>query len=84
MTSTKWTAALSRWFDRDQPITDEPTKQRTQLRLGVIGVCALAALAVAVAALYVVPLGKRTYTAELSEAQSVKPGDDIRLAGVPV
>lgn len=84
MTSTKWTAALSRWFDRDQPITDEPTKQRTQLRLGVIGVCAVAALAVAVAALYVVPLGKRTYTAELSEAQSVKPGDDIRLAGVPV
>lgn len=79
-----WTAAMGRWFDRDQPITDEPTKLRKQLRLGVIGVCAVAVLAVAVGALYVVPLGKRTYTAELSEAQSVKPGDDIRLAGVPV
>ncbi|MGW5384235.1 MCE family protein [Nocardia sp. NPDC003963] len=81
---TQWAAALNRWFDRDQPITDEPTKMRKQLRLGVIGVCAVAALAVAVGALYVVPLGKRTYTAELSEAQSVKPGDDVRLAGVPV
>ncbi|MGW6331229.1 MCE family protein [Nocardia rhamnosiphila] len=79
-----WAAAVGRWFDRDQPITDEPTKLRKQLRLGVIGVCAVAVLAVAVGALYVVPLGKRTYTAELSEAQSVKPGDDIRLAGVPV
>ncbi|WP_328391422.1 MlaD family protein [Nocardia sp. NBC_00416] len=82
--STGAKAVLVRWFDRDQPITDEPTKLRKQLRLGVIGLCAVAVLAVAVGALYVVPLGKRTYTAELAEAQSVKPGDDIRLAGVPV
>ncbi|MEU1986084.1 MCE family protein [Nocardia sp. NPDC019395] len=84
MTFARFPSALGRWFDRDQLITDEPTKLRKQLRLGIIGVCAVVALGVAVGALYVVPLGKKTYTAELSEAQSVKTGDDIRLAGVPV
>lgn len=77
-------SAPGRWFDRDQPITDEPTKLRKQLRLGIAGLCAVVVLGVAVGALYVIPLGKKTYTAELSEAQSVKAGDDIRLAGVPV
>lgn len=84
MNLPRWAAAPARWFDRDQPITDEPTKLRKQLRLGIIGLCGVLVLAVAVGALYVVPLGKKTYTAELSEAQSVKTGDDIRLAGVPV
>ncbi|MEU4313015.1 MCE family protein [Nocardia sp. NPDC024068] len=84
LTFTGSRSALARWFDRDRPITDEPTALRRQLRLGIIGLCFVALLAVGAGALYVVPLGKATYTAELSEAQSVKPGDDIRLAGVPV
>lgn len=77
-------AVLLCWSDRDRPITDEPTGLRRQLRLGIIGLCGVLVLAVAVATLYVVPLGKTTYTAELREAQSVKTGDDIRVAGVPV
>lgn len=84
MNLSRLKSALGRWFDRDRPITDEPTNLRRQLRLGIAGLCAVAVLGVAVGALYVIPLGKKTYTAELSEAQSVKAGDDIRLAGVPV
>nr|WP_232541492.1 MlaD family protein [Nocardia bovistercoris] len=38
----------------------------------------------AVAILYVIPLGDRTYTADLTEAQSVRVGDDVRLAGISV
>ncbi|WP_245669423.1 MCE family protein [Nocardia speluncae] len=77
-------SASGRWFDRHHSITDEPTNLRRQLRLGIAGICTVAVLGVAVGALYVIPLGKHTYTAELSEAQSVRAGDDIRLAGVPV
>ncbi|WP_280421135.1 MCE family protein [Nocardia carnea] len=84
MNIARWKSVPARWFDRDRPITDEPTNLRRQLRLGIAGICAVAVLGVAVGALYVLPLGKQTYTAELSEAQSVKAGDDIRLAGVPV
>ncbi|WP_280399843.1 MCE family protein [Nocardia carnea] len=84
MRLARWAAAPARWFDRDRPVTDEPTKLREQLRLGIIGLCGVLVLGIAVGVLYVVPLGKKTYTAELSEAQSVKTGDDIRLAGVPV
>ncbi len=38
----------------------------------------------AVAVLYAVPFGKRTYTAWLAEAESVRVGDDVRLAGISV
>ncbi|ONM47270.1 MlaD family protein [Nocardia donostiensis] len=75
---------LGRVFDNDRPITDEPTRLRKELRLGLIGVLALVVAVIAVGMLYVVPFGKDTYTAELSEAQSVRVGDDVRLAGIPV
>ncbi|MGW6425122.1 MlaD family protein [Nocardia sp. NPDC055053] len=39
---------------------------------------------VAAGVLYVLPFGKTTYHARLSEAGAVEVGDDIRLAGVPV
>ncbi|MBB5915014.1 phospholipid/cholesterol/gamma-HCH transport system substrate-binding protein [Nocardia transvalensis] len=65
-------------------MVDETTTHRREIRYGIIGVVFVAVLAVAAGVLYVVPFGKKTYTAELSEAQSVKAGDDIRVAGVPV
>lgn len=68
----------------DTPIMDEPTRLRKELRLGIIGAVALVIAAVAAAVVYVVPFGKTTYTAELTEAQSVKAGDDVRLAGISV
>ncbi|WP_236741223.1 MlaD family protein [Mycobacteroides abscessus] len=36
------------------------------------------------AVVYFVPLGKRTYTAEVSEAGSIKVGDQVRIAGIVV
>ncbi|WP_280316564.1 MlaD family protein [Nocardia wallacei] len=75
---------LDRLLPRDRAVADEATKNRREIRYGIIGVVLVAALAIAAGVLYVAPLGKNTYTAELSEAQSVKAGDDIRVAGVPV
>lgn len=74
---------ISRWFG-DRPILDDAAKRRKEIRLGIAG-SLVVVLGVAVAAvLYVVPFGKTTYTAEIAEAQSVKVGDEVRLAGVSV
>ncbi|WP_225728611.1 MULTISPECIES: MlaD family protein [unclassified Nocardia] len=77
---TKW----RNWFGGDRPVTDEPTRLRRQVRLGIVGAVLVVIALAAAAVLYVVPFGKATYTAELSEAQSVRAGDDIRLAGITV
>ncbi|MFI7671261.1 MlaD family protein [Nocardia sp. NPDC049526] len=72
------------WFGGNTPILDEPARLRKEVRLGIIGAVLVVIAMGAAAALYVIPFGKTTYTAELSEAQSVKSGDDIRLAGISV
>ncbi|MFD4429058.1 MlaD family protein [Nocardia sp. NPDC058497] len=63
---------------------DAATMRRTELWVGLAGIVVLAGILLAVAALYAVPFGKRSYTALLPEAQAVRVGDDVRLAGVPV
>ncbi|MFC9897399.1 MlaD family protein [Nocardia sp. NPDC127579] len=75
---------ISRIFGGDRRVLDEAGKRRREVRLGLLGVLLLVLGMIAAGALYVVPFGKTTYTAELSEAQSVKTGDDVRLAGVSV
>ncbi|MFI6867837.1 MlaD family protein [Nocardia sp. NPDC050406] len=75
---------LPRFLTRDDRVIDDGTRQRRELRRGVIGAILLAICLLGVGALYVVPFGKHTYTAELSEAQSVKAGDDVRIAGISV
>ncbi|MFF0533038.1 MCE family protein [Nocardia amikacinitolerans] len=75
---------ISRWFGGDRPILDDTAKRRKEIRFGIFGVVLVALGMLAAAVLYAVPFGKTTYTAELSEAQSVKEGDDVRLAGVSV
>lgn len=62
----------------------EAAKNRREFRLGLLGAGFVALLLVATGALYVLPLGKSTYTAELSEANSIKVGDQVRLAGITV
>lgn len=74
---------ISRWFG-DRPILDDAAKRRKEIRFGIFGAVLVALGMLAAAVLYAVPFGKTTYTAELSEAQSVKEGDDVRLAGVSV
>ncbi|UGT41341.1 MlaD family protein [Nocardia yamanashiensis] len=68
----------------DDRVIDEPTRVKRELRRGIIGAALVAVLLLGAGALYVLPLGKHTYTAELSEAQSVKAGDDVRVAGISV
>ncbi|MBW0270002.1 mammalian cell entry protein [Nocardia sp. MH4] len=73
-----------RFFSGDRPILDEAGKRARELRMGIIGLSLVVLFIVGAAVIYVVPLGKHTYTAELSEAQSVREGDDVRLAGISV
>ncbi|MTE15926.1 MCE family protein [Nocardia sp. CT2-14] len=69
---------------RDDRVVDDATEQKRHLRKGVIGAVLVVLGLAAVGALYAIPFGKHTYTAELSEAQSVKAGDDVRVAGISV
>ncbi|MGW4245449.1 MlaD family protein [Nocardia sp. NPDC004722] len=54
------------------------------LRFGLYGAAALVVLLVAVGVLYALPIGKTTYTADLTEGRSVHAGDEVRIAGVHV
>lgn len=73
-----------KFFSGDRPILDEAGKRARELRMGIIGLTAVVLFIIAAGVVYVVPLGKHTYTAELTEAQSVREGDDVRLAGISV
>jgi phospholipid/cholesterol/gamma-HCH transport system substrate-binding protein len=75
---------LAGMFAGDRPIPDEAGKRARELRMGIIGLSLVVLFVIAAGVVYVVPLGKHTYTAELSEAQSVREGDDVRLAGISV
>lgn len=75
---------LPRFMVRDDRVVDDGTKKKRELRLGIIGAILVALGLLAAGVLFVVPFGKHTYTAELSEAQSVKTGDDVRIAGISV
>ncbi|MBF6487099.1 MCE family protein [Nocardia otitidiscaviarum] len=55
-----------------------------ELRLGLYGAVALVVLLIATGIVYVLPIGKRVYTAELTEARSVDVGDEVRIAGIGV
>jgi len=63
---------------------DEKGDQRRQLVLGIAGLMAVVIAAVASGVIYLVPIGKSTYTAEVGDAGSIKTGDEVRVAGIPV
>lgn len=71
-------------FHRNAPIPTEAQAARTQLRMGIIGALVVVLSLVVTGVIYVLPLGKSTHTAELPDAGSIKAGDDVRVAGVPV
>lgn len=66
------------------PDRHEAAKMRREFRLGIYGAAFVAVLLAITAGLYLLPIGKSTYTADLSEAQSVKVGDQVRVAGITV
>ncbi|MFE3054941.1 MlaD family protein [Nocardia sp. NPDC059239] len=82
MTLPRFSSGLG--LKRDDRVVDDATKQKRHLHKGIIGAVLVVLGLTAAGALYVIPFGKHTYTAELSEAQSVKAGDDVRIAGISV
>lgn len=58
--------------------------QPSQLRWGAAGVVVCAILLVAAGALYVVPIGERTYVADFRVSGGARPGDEVRVAGINV
>ncbi|NMN98897.1 MCE family protein [Nocardiaceae bacterium YC2-7] len=75
-----------RWFHLpgNRPIPTEKQSARSQLRLGALGATVVVLALIATGVLYALPLGRSTYTADLTEAGSIKTGDDVRVAGIPV
>jgi virulence factor Mce-like protein len=57
---------------------------RNPITWGAISVALLAAVALVAALLYVSPPGQKTVTFYTDDAASVRPGDQIRIAGIPV
>ncbi len=62
----------------------EDTDRRSQRALGIAGIVAVALILAVSALIYLVPLGKHTYSAILSDGGSIRPGDDVRIAGISV
>ncbi|WP_225728036.1 MULTISPECIES: MlaD family protein [unclassified Nocardia] len=80
-----WNLLFDRLLDADGYIDrHEAVKNRREFRLGLLGACFVAVVLLVTAAIYVLPLGKSTYTADLPEAQSLKVGDQVRVAGITV
>lgn len=84
MPSLRIPAGVRNRFRRDDSPRDAAAQRRWETRRGLFGALAVVIALVAVAVLYAVPFGKHTYTAELTEAQSVRAGDAVRLAGISV
>ncbi|MGX1804411.1 MlaD family protein [Nocardia sp. NPDC055321] len=58
--------------------------QPTQLRWGIAGVAVCSVLLLTAAALYVVPIGQRTYVADFAVSGGARAGDEVRVAGINV
>ncbi|KUH82136.1 MULTISPECIES: MlaD family protein [unclassified Mycobacterium] len=74
-----------RLFRRNRPaLLDEHAAGARSRRIGVIGSLLIVVSLVAAGALYVNPLGQRSYTAHFESSGGARPGDEIRIAGIPV
>ncbi|MGI5217830.1 MlaD family protein [Nocardia sp. CA-290969] len=61
------------------------SERDTELRWGIAGICGVLILLAAVGAVYVTQTNSgRSYSAEMAEAGGIRPGDDVRLAGIVV
>ncbi|MEU2031177.1 MlaD family protein [Nocardia amamiensis] len=71
-------------FRGDRPVPDDRTARRRELRLGLIGAATVVSVLAACGILYTLPVGKVEYRADLSEAGAIRPGEDVRVAGINV
>ncbi|RDI54111.1 MlaD family protein [Nocardia mexicana] len=60
-------------------------RRGNELRWGLAGICGAVILTAAIGIVYITgTTPEKTYAAELSEAGAIRPGDDVRVAGIPV
>ncbi|MCU1639971.1 MAG: mce8C [Nocardia sp.] len=77
----RWQPAIFRAGRRGRTAAAD---ERRQLRLGIVGAGLLAFVLLAAGVIYVLPLDRVTYSADLTEAQSLTTGDEVRVAGIAV
>ncbi|UFS98542.1 MlaD family protein [Nocardia huaxiensis] len=59
-------------------------QHRLDIRWGVLGIVSVIVAATAIGVASTVELGATTYTAHLTDAGALRPGDEVRLAGITV
>ncbi|WP_301546750.1 MlaD family protein [Gordonia sp. X0973] len=81
----------SKWSPReflrrlsDKPAMTNAQRERGEMRWGIGGAVFLVVLGLIAAGIYVFTPGQSRFTAEFDEAGQIKPGDSVRVAGVPV
>ena len=61
-----------------------PLEDRNRALIGTVALIVLVAVIAATTGLNALHIGKRTFTAEFLQAASLRPGDQVSIAGVPV
>ena len=61
------------------------SEREAELRWGVAGICGVLVLLAAIGAVYITRTSSgQIYSADMAEAGAIRPGDDVRLAGIVV
>jgi phospholipid/cholesterol/gamma-HCH transport system substrate-binding protein len=71
-------------FGRHRPVLDEHAAAVRSRRYGIIGVIVIVTALVTAGVAYVNPTGQTKYAAHLASSGGVRPGDEVRIAGIPV
>lgn len=74
---TRWRARKGR------SAPDDATRRRRDIRWGAIGLVAIIFVAAGIAVASTLQTGVRTYSAYLTDAASLRVGDEVRVAGIP-
>ncbi|MEC3958395.1 MlaD family protein [Nocardia sp. CDC153] len=75
-----WRPSLESWGQR----TGHP-EPRDDIRWGIAGLAVVVLLVIAIGAVYATgTTPEHTYRADLSQAGTIRTGDDVRVAGIPV
>ncbi|MEU4316337.1 MlaD family protein [Nocardia sp. NPDC024068] len=76
---------LKRWRPRRKSAGHAPDDRGGDLRWGIAGLCLAVLLVAGIGIVYVRGTDStRTYSADIAQAGSIREGDDVRLAGIPV
>lgn len=78
-------SSLRLWRARPSPRARVDSEHRIDLRWGLVSLGAALLLVVVIGVVYVRGITpERTYSADLTQTGGLRPGDDVRIAGIPV